>query len=144
MANSYHDLKVLVKHQLEAWKKGVSGEGNSVPLFEGDEGKGKGEGKDSNSDDEDDEDERGELVHFIPWDEEQMAFSIRDQAHIPILKKYQLHLSNALIVDDDNDNNLGTGAAQRGRKTGKDRKEREVIDKAAQSIAGKSRKNDKA
>ncbi|KIK52623.1 hypothetical protein GYMLUDRAFT_251109 [Collybiopsis luxurians FD-317 M1] len=133
-----NNLKVLVKCQLKAWKKGVSGEGNSVPLFEDDEGKGKGKGKGSNSDDEDDEDEGGELVHFIPWDEAE------DQAHIPISKKYQLHLSNALIIDDNDNNNVGTGAAQRGRKTGKDRKESEAIDEAAQLIAGKSRKNDKA
>ncbi|KIK64655.1 hypothetical protein GYMLUDRAFT_240628 [Collybiopsis luxurians FD-317 M1] len=159
-----NDLKVLVKCQLEAWKKGVSGEGNSVPLFEDDEGEGKGEGKGSDSDDEDDEDEGGELVRFIPWDEEQMALSIRDQAHIPIVraalkegeeigkplclvhqsKKYQLRLNNAPIVNDDNDNDLGTGAARRGRKTGKDRKEREAIDEATRSIAGKSRKHNKA
>ncbi|KIK53621.1 hypothetical protein GYMLUDRAFT_250209 [Collybiopsis luxurians FD-317 M1] len=63
---------VRVKHQLEAWKKGVSGEG-------------KGKGKGSNSDDEDDEDEGGELVCFIPWDEEQRALSIKDQAHILIV-----------------------------------------------------------
>ncbi|KIK55724.1 hypothetical protein GYMLUDRAFT_248528 [Collybiopsis luxurians FD-317 M1] len=108
-------------HKITAWKKEQKDlSSQTVPLYEDNSD---ADGNGNNDNDEGDRDSGGnkELVCFESWDDEQKAFSLKDQGHVPIiraawdaneeigkplclvhqLKKYQMWLATCAIIDND-------------------------------------------
>ncbi|KIK50493.1 hypothetical protein GYMLUDRAFT_252925 [Collybiopsis luxurians FD-317 M1] len=106
--------------KIMAWKKEQKDSSDqTMPLYQ----ENSDVSDDSNNNEEGDSDNGGdkEVVQFEPWDDEQKAFSLKDQGHIPIVraaweaneevgkplclihqsKEYQVRLATCAVIEDD-------------------------------------------